>query len=60
MHHRRIYPVSSNLGFCDVVPTHPETKPCYAISVRRPARLPSGFLQTNPHGNALAFGSYFW
>ena len=21
---------------------------------------PSGFLRTNPHGYALAFGSYFW
>ena len=32
----------------------------YAVSVRRLARLPSGFLRTPPRGDALAFGSYFW
>ena len=31
----------------------------YAVSVRRLARLHSGFLQTPPHGDALAFGLYF-
>jgi hypothetical protein len=31
----------------------------YAVSVRRLAHSPSGFLQTHPHGYALAFGSYF-
>ena len=28
----------------------------YVVSVRRLARLHSGFLQTNPHGSALAVG----
>jgi len=32
----------------------------YAVSVRRLALLRSGFLQTPPHGDALAFGLYFW
>jgi hypothetical protein len=32
----------------------------YAVSVRRLARLRSGFLQTVGRPPALAFGSYFW
>jgi hypothetical protein len=35
----RVYPASRTIGFCDVVPTHPEAKPSYAVSVRRLARL---------------------
>jgi hypothetical protein len=43
-----------------VVPTRPGTEPYYPICVSQPARGRSGFLQTHPHGYALAFGSYFW
>ena len=60
VHNRRTYPISLNPGLCYVVLTGPEAGPLYAVSVRRLARLALGFLQTTPHGIALAFGSYFW
>ena len=34
----------------------PGNSALYAVSVRRLIALHSGFLQTLPHGNALAFG----
>jgi len=57
-------PYLLNPGLCYVVLTYPETRPCmpflfagsYLRSLVALAYLRSGFLQTKPRGNALAFG----
>ena len=55
MHKRRIYRRRRTGELCCHVPACLDTLGRdYAVSVRRLARLHSGFLQTSPRGQALA------
>jgi hypothetical protein len=57
VHERGIYPIPWFTGFRGVVPAHPREVSLLCRSCSSPRTAVAGFLQTSPHGDALALDS---